>query len=115
MDHLVPMHVLYGVEDLLDRLAHEGFLALELLHESAVAGVLHHEEDVVLVLEVAVQFDDVGVVEAIVNLQLSCKLLFHLVVLDGRLEDFLDGAHESCTLVNAQIDVPKLTRTDAFS
>lgn len=69
----------------------------------------------VFILEMSVEFDDVGVVEAIVYLEFSCELLFHLVVLDGRLEDFLDGADESCFFVDAQVHIPEFARTDAFS
>ena len=69
----------------------------------------------VFVLEMAVQLDYVGVVEAIVNLELSRELLFHFVVLDGRLEYFLDGADESCLLVDAQVDISEFARADAFS
>lgn len=69
----------------------------------------------VFILEMAIQFDDVGVVEAIMDLELSCKLLFHLVILDGRLEYLFDGADESCLLVDAHVHIPKFARTYAFS
>lgn len=69
----------------------------------------------VFVLEVPVQLDDVGVAQAVMDLQLSRELLFHLVVFDGRLEDLLDGADEPCLFVDAQVDIPELARADAFA
>lgn len=104
-----------SVEDLIDGPARLRFFAFEGLHERAVAGILHHEEDVVLVIEMAVELHDVRVGEAVVDAQLSGELFLHAIFPDGRFEDLLDGTEEASCPVHAQIDISELARPDALS
>lgn len=89
--------------------------ALEPIDEGAITGVLHHEEDVVLVVEVPVELHHVGVGERIVDAQLRCQLGFHPVLFNCRLEDLLYSAEETSCTVHAQIDVTELARSDTFT
>lgn len=68
----------------------------------------------VLVLEVGVEFDYVGVVELVVYFELVEELILHLVLFYCGFEYFLDGTEETCGLVHANIDIPKFTRTYAL-
>ena len=45
----------------------------------------------VLVIEVRVQLDDVGVVQGVVDFELARELLDHVVLEDCGFEDFFDG------------------------
>lgn len=76
------------VSDGLDHLPHdfgcELLSLLEMLHEGAAGGILHEEKYVVVVAEVAVEFDDVGVVQTVLDLQLVGELLQHVILEDGR-------------------------------
>jgi hypothetical protein len=90
-------------------------LAPESIDERAITGVLHHEEDVVLVVEVPVELHHVGMGKGVVDAQLRCQLRFHPVLFNCRLEDLLYGAEETSCTVHAEVDVTELARTDAFT
>lgn len=73
------------IADLLDDGCHlgllHGFGALELVEELPAGAHLHDDEDVGLIVEVAVHLDDVGVVEVQLDLHLSDELLDYLLLL----------------------------------
>ena len=62
----------------------------ELLVELAFRGELEHEEDALLVVEVAVQPEHVRVPQVLLNLDLAPDLLLHLVLDDLRLVQALE-------------------------
>jgi hypothetical protein len=79
MDDMVHVGIFNGLEPLLERTRGIIFIAFKFLDESASWRILHEQEDVILVREVGVELDDVGVVEPVLYLQLVDELAHHLV------------------------------------
>lgn len=109
------MHILEGINGLLHVPGSDVLGALELVHEDAALRVLHQQEDVILVIEVSVQFYDVGVIQPIMDLQLSRELGDHVVLQDCGLEYFLQGVQSSCGLMFTDVHVAELTRPHIFA
>lgn len=99
---------------MVDGLAYELLSAFEPGHQGSIARILHHEEDVILIIEVAVEFDDVGVVQAVVNFQLSRKLILHPIFANCRFEDLFYRAQEASFFVDAKIDVTEFAGTNVL-
>ena len=104
--------VVDSTDQLLQHPGHVALLALQLGQQFSALHVLHEQEDVVLVAEVAVELDDVGVVEHVEDLQLQAELLLHVVLLYRRLEDLLQREEEARCLVSATVHLPELARAD---
>jgi hypothetical protein len=115
VDNSFPVHVADGIENLLNGTTDKRFFALEGFHESSIAGILHHQEDMILIIEVSIELDDIGMVQVVMNFQFGDELLFHFVFDDRRLKDLFDGAHETCGFMHAQVDIAEFAGTDAFS
>ena len=88
---------------------------VEIIEESAAVHVLNHQVNIVLFLEEAVKLDDVGVVEAGVQPNLSAKLIDHLVLYDLTLYYLLDGCHEASIVVPAEEDLSELPLAEVGS
>ena len=69
----------------------------------------------VLVIEVRVQLDDVGVVQGVVDFELACELLDHVVLEDCGFEDFFDGVKGIGGFVDGLVDVAEFTRAQLFA
>lgn len=93
-------------------------LLLELLllpdeFEEVISGaVLHDEVDLLLVVEVAVEFDDVGVAQVHLDLHLPHEGDLQVLLLDDLLGDGLDGADEAGVPVACDVDLPVLAGAD---
>lgn len=69
----------------------------------------------ILILEVWIEFDDVGVIEFVVDTKFICELVLHLVLFYCWLENFLNGAEKSSCFMHAYVHISKFTRTNTFS
>lgn len=69
----------------------------------------------VFVVEVAVELDDVGVVEAVQDFYLLGELIDHAVFQHHRLEDLLYGVECACSPMPTLKYVAELPRTDILS
>lgn len=87
------------IADLLDDGGHlgllHGFGALELVEKLPASAHLQDDEDVRLIIEVAVHLDDIGVVEVELDLHLPDELLHDLLLLNQPLLDHLQRADET--------------------
>lgn len=85
VDYAQRVDLVDRIADLLDDGCHlgllHGFGALELVEELPAGAHLHDDEDVGLIVEVAVHLDDIGVVEVQLDLHLSDELLDYLLLL----------------------------------
>ena len=62
-----------------------------------------------------VNFDDIGMVERVMNAKLICKLVLHLILFYGWLEDFFYSAEKASCFMHAYVHISKFARTYAFS
>ena len=92
----------------------EALLLAKLLEEVAVLAVVQHDVDVVRVVEVAVQFDDVWVVESPLNLKLSLHLAKKVELLQDVLEDDLERDWHPAELLHGLEDFTKLPAADGL-
>lgn len=88
------------VADLLDdrgdfSLLH-GLGPFELMEELPACADLKYNEDVRLIVEVAVHLDDIGMVEVELDFHFSDELLNDLLLLDQPLLDHLESADKAC-------------------
>ena len=95
VDDVFRMEVGEGVCHLVDidgtTALREGAKLCELLVELALAGELEHEENTLLVVEVAVEAQDIGVSEVLLDLDFATNLLLHAGLYDLRLVEALEG------------------------
>ena len=63
----------------------------------------------------AVEFDNVGVVQSIKNFEFECELMFHFVFFDDRFEYLFEGEHHPSFFVSAEIDISEFSRTHLLS
>lgn len=81
----------------------------ELLVELALGGKLEHEEDTLRVVEVAVQAEDVGVTEVLLDLNLATDLFLNLAGHNLLLVETLEGNNKvRGGLGTGQVDTTKL-------
>lgn len=75
--------------------------------QAVVGGTLKHQENMVLVIKVCVEFDYVGVREEVADLDLLQKLVLHPVLSNSRFEDFLNCVEHSSLLMNTLVHFPE--------
>jgi hypothetical protein len=109
------VHVLHRVNGLVEDPRDVFFIAFESGHELSSLDVFHEQEDMVFVAEVAVKFDDVGVVHNVEDLQFQQKLGLHFVLPNRGLEHFFQRENCSCHSVSADIDLSKFAGAYAVS
>lgn len=68
---------------------------LEDVGESLIDGAFHYDVQVQQIVEVAVNLDDVGVVEIALNFYLSDELFHHVLVSNVLFGQYFDGAGET--------------------
>lgn len=115
MDYMPVVDVSYGIDELVKHSRNILLVALEARHQLSALHELHQQEQVVLVTEVPVEFDYVGVVQQVQNLHFQQELGLHFVFRYGRLEYLLQGEQEASGAVSANVDLPKFARSDALS
>ena len=82
---------------------------VEIVEESSSVHVLHGQIDVILVLEKAIEPNDVGMVKAKVKLYLAAKLVKHFVLNDLAFDNLLYGHNETSLMMTSQKYLPKLS------
>ena len=82
------VEVLHPMNDLLDDVGSVLFGRFEFVHKDASLSILHEEKDVILVVKVGIEFDNVRVIEWVVNSELVSKLFYHIIFFDSRFKYF---------------------------
>lgn len=62
MGNFVAMHVFDGIQHLRYYFAYKFLLSFEMSHESSILHVLHQQKYVILVMEMCVEFCNIGVI-----------------------------------------------------
>lgn len=81
-------------------------------HESSAGSVLHEEKDVVLIIEVGIKLDNVGMGEFVLYFQLGYQLIEHIVLDDCRFEYLLESKQHPRCLVPTNVHIPELASPD---
>jgi hypothetical protein len=81
----------------------------QFFHQGSSFRIFHEEKYVELILKVTVKLDDIGVGEAVVDLQLLEELLFHFILDQGAFEYFFDSVGGVCRLVLADVDISEFS------
>lgn len=113
VDDLLGVDVFQPIEALLDDGGSLLFASFQPLHQVPVWSILHQHENVILVLEVGVEFDDVGMAELVLDFQLFGQLQLHVVLSDCRLYHLFQSHQPASFLVDDQVHVSELPSPDA--
>jgi hypothetical protein len=89
---------------------HVAFMTVELGEQLSAFHVLHQQKDMVIIAEVAVQLDDVGVVQLVQQLYLGAELRLHAVLSNRRFADLLECKQQPSLAVTAQVNLSELAR-----
>ena len=81
-----------------------------MLHELPTISILHKKENMIFIMEMSVEFNDVRVIELVVNFQLQDELVYHVVFLEGGLEDFLQSIDGASLAMPTNMDIAELAR-----
>ena len=112
VEYLVAVHESDGVEQVADDegggFLGEGLSAGDDVEELSVAAQLHDDVEVLVVAEVAVDLDDVGVVEEALDLQLPHELHQEVLPHDPLLLDHLQPHDQPRTALPRQVHAPEL-------
>lgn len=83
MDNSMLMCVADGLQHLMHDFWGVLFCVVDAVHEGACGCVLHEEKDVVLVVEMGVKLNDVGVIQAVLYFEFVGELSEHVVIRYG--------------------------------
>jgi hypothetical protein len=109
------MHIAQSLDDVFEvngchRHLKVGYF-VEIVEKGSTIHVLHHEIDVVFLLENSIKLHNIGMVEACVQPNLLDKLIDHFVFDDCLLFYFLDRRYKTTGLMPGQEYLPKLAFT----
>jgi hypothetical protein len=82
------------------------------LEEVITRAILHDEINLLLIVEEAIQFDNVGMAEVHLYFDLSHEGYLQVLFLDDFFGDGFDGADEAGVFVPRDVDLPILARPD---
>ena len=91
------------------------FGTLELIHKDSSFTVLHQQKQMVFIVKMRVQFNDVGVVQSVMDLELSGELLDHIVRFDFGFKYFLDCEESPSQFMFADVDISKFPWSNTFA
>lgn len=87
----------------------EGLLFVEVVEEGAALDVLEDEVDGVVMLKEAIELDDVGVIERIVEFDFLLELVDHFILFNFLLLHFFQGHQIPRFYVLGQVNLPEFT------
>lgn len=101
MHYPSAVHVVHRINDLGDNARDILLGAAQPRNQFSAFQVFHEQEDVVLIVEVAVQLHDIGVVQPVQDLQLQRELLLDAVLADHRFKYLFEGKQHACSSMPA--------------
>lgn len=69
----------------------------------------------ILIMEMSVQFDDIGMIQLIMYFKFSSELIDHIVFQYGRFEDFLQCKDGPRLFMDTNVDISELARPHQFA
>ena len=82
VSNLIFLQVVDCKQHLVHNIRHKFLSFTEMIHQHSTLSIFHQEENMIFVIKVGIKFDDIGMIQPVMNSQLFYQLVLHFVFLN---------------------------------